>query len=623
MAGVNVKMGVNGVAEFKKGMKDAQESVKALNEALKLNESQMKLNGESELYMQNKVAILNDKIKAQEQVVRKAQAALDAMAANGTDKASAAYQKMQSAVYKASAELMDMKTDLKNVETGADKAGNEAEEMNNQLKGIGKGVNWSNISEGIDKITNKLQSAARAAINMGKRIVNSAKESTGWADELITLSKQTGISTTDLQKMQNVAEIVDTDVDAIISAQDRMKRATTTKGGVQSIEEVLGISLNGQSADDLFWEIGGALANMGEEFDKEAAAQQVFGRSWRELLPLFKTGREEYQKMLDEQNVLTEEQVENLGKADDALVKAQQELQKLKNEFWSENADKITGLMQWFVDNEGAVVAALTAIGAAFGAMKLAGFAANLAQIVTGFKGLGLVKGAADAASAASGAAGAASGGAGAATGGGGLFAGLGAEGILGAAGLAAIPAAFAWAIDRRRNHAEQVRGTDENFAANVGGMESLMREWITANRQFDELEFTASEAEVAALQNKITEAYQKLSESEEGIKALQAYSDWRQEHSLGNMDWELPDYLSAATEATSTLTTETQNLNESTGAMTEAAKGLMNLPATVADAVYKAVSNVNITISGGAVDVIGRRNSGTFFDRVAALVKP
>ena len=54
MAGVNVKMGVNGVAEFKKGMKDAQESVKALNEALKLNESQMKLNGESELYMQNK-----------------------------------------------------------------------------------------------------------------------------------------------------------------------------------------------------------------------------------------------------------------------------------------------------------------------------------------------------------------------------------------------------------------------------------------------------------------------------------------------------------------------------------------------------------------------------------------
>ena len=119
--GVNVKMGVSGVQQFKQGMKESESAVKTLNEALKLNESQMKLNGESELYMQNKVAILNDKIKAQEQVVRQAQAALDAMAANGTDKASAAYQKMQSAVYKASAELMDMKTDLKNVDGFTDK----------------------------------------------------------------------------------------------------------------------------------------------------------------------------------------------------------------------------------------------------------------------------------------------------------------------------------------------------------------------------------------------------------------------------------------------------------------------------------------------------------------------
>ena len=627
MAGVNVKMGVNGVAEFKKGMKDAQESVKALNEALKLNESQMKLNGESELYMQNKVAILNDKIKAQEQVVRQAQAALDAMAANGTDKASAAYQKMQSAVYKASAELMDMKTDLKNVETGADKAGNEAEEMNNQLKGIGKGVNWSNISEGIDKITSKLQSAARAAINMGKRIVNSAKESTGWADELITLSKQTGISTTDLQKMQNVAEIVDTDVDAIISAQDRMKRATTTKGGVQSIEEVLGISLNGQSADDLFWEIGGALTNMGEEFDKEAAAQQVFGRSWRELLPLFKTGREEYQKMLDEQNVLTEEQVENLGKADDALVKAQQELQKLKNEFWSENADKITGLMQWFVDNEGAVVAALTAIGAAFGAMKLAGFAANLAQIVSGFKGLGLVKGAADAAGAASGAAGAASGGAGAATGGGGLFAGLGAEGILGAAGLAAIPAAFAWAIDRRRNHAEQVRGTDENLTARVSGVESVLTDYILANRALDNLdignmEWDAAMAEAEALEARIQETRKQLEETEGGLEALQAYSDWRQEHSLGNMDWELPDYLSQAAEATSSLTEKLDGVEKSSADMTAAAKAMLDIPGQMQNAVVAGMAGVTIQVDAHVVDAMTPRIAKNQRDKVLQYVK-
>ena len=58
---------------------------------------------------------------------------------------------------------------------------------------------------------------------------------------------------------------------------------------------------------------------MGEAFDKEAAAQQIFGRSWRELMPLFMTGRDEYEKMLAEQNVLTEDQVQSLAEADDAL----------------------------------------------------------------------------------------------------------------------------------------------------------------------------------------------------------------------------------------------------------------------------------------------------------------
>lgn len=620
MAGVNVKMGVTGVSEFKRGMTEAQASVKTLNEALKLNEAQLKLNGNEELYLQNKVQLLNDKIKAQEDAVRKAQQALETMKKNGVDEASSSFQKMQQSLYKATTDLTNTRTELKNVETGADKAGNEAEELGTKLDGIGKNVSWSNISEGLDKITQKLESGARAAVNLGKKIMSSAKESTEWADDLITRSAQTGLSVTQLQQMDKVAEIIDTDTEAIINAQNRMKRATTTKGGVSAIEEVLGVSLNGQTADDLFWEIGGALANMGEEFDKEAAAQQVFGRSWRELLPLFKTGREEYQKMLEEQSTLTEDQVKKLGEADDAIKKAEQQIAELKNQFWAENADKITGLMQWFIDNKDAVVSALTAIGVAFGSLKLASLGADLMKVVSGFKGLGLGGAAGDAVAGTGGGGVAAGGG-----GGGGIgswIKGLGADGVAGLFGLAAIPAAFAWAIDRRQNHAELVRGTDENFAANVGGYETLMAEWITANKKFDELEFTASDAEVAALQNKITAAYQKLSESEEGIRALQAYSDWRQEHSLGNMDWEMPEYLSAAAEATNSLTTEVQNMNTSTGAMTDAANNLMTLPENMATAVANAVGNITITINQGGIDAIGRRVFGNGANHIKMITK-
>ena len=622
MAGVNVNMGVSGVSEFKKGMNDAKSSVKALEEELKLNESALRMNGDAEQYLKNKAELLQEQIRKQTEVCKNAQAALDAMARNGTDKASSSYQKMQEQVYKSQNELLQMKEKLKDVETGADRAGNEAQELGTQLEGIGKNVSWQNISEGIDKITSKLESAGRAAVNMGKKIYSSAKESTGWADELITLSKQTGISTTDLQKMQNVAKIVDTDVDAIINAQNRMKKATTTSGGVKSIEEVLGISLNGQNADDLFWEIGDALTKMGEDFDKEAAAQQVFGRSWRELLPLFQTGREEYQKMLDEQNVLTEEQIENLGKADDALVKAQQELQKLKNEFWSENADKITGLMQWFIDNKDGVVVALEAIGVAFGGLKLAGLAADLAKVVSGLQGLGLAKSAGDAAGAA---AGAASGGTGAAAGGTGFWASLGAEGALGIAGMAAIPAAMAWAINQRRNHAEAVRGTEENLAARTTGVDTLLANYITAQRNMDDAITSSLESnidltteQIDALQKRVDEANEKLRAAEGGQEALQAYSDWRQENALGNEDWIMPEWL----QATADLTSTNESVRESMDSMTGAVSDLQQIPGLIESAVIRGMSNVTITINAGAIDAIGRRTVGGGANAVKALVK-
>ena len=361
MAGVSVKMGVTGVSEFKRGMNEAKESVKTLNEALKLNENQLKLNGNQEIYLANKVQLLKDKIAAQTEVVKQAEAALEAMKKSGTDEASKSFQQMKQNVYKATSELLSMKAELKNVETGADKAGDETKEMNDQLGNIGKGVSWENVTNGLDNVISKLESGAKAAINLGKKIISSAKGSTGWADELITQAKQTGLSTKELQQMEKVSEFVDTSVDAILNAKQRMKVATQSSSGKSAIEEVLGISLTGQTADDLFWEVGDALVNMGEAFDKEAAAQKVFGRSWKELLPLFQTGREEYEKMLNEQSYLTDEQVDKLGKADDAIKQVEQQIQDLKNAFWAENADKITELMQWIVDNKDGVVAALTA----------------------------------------------------------------------------------------------------------------------------------------------------------------------------------------------------------------------------------------------------------------------
>lgn len=609
MAGTSVKLGVE-YSQFKQGMNEAQASVKTLSAALKANESQLKLTGDQEVYLKNKAQLLNQQIEAQKSVVANAMKALQEMENKGVKPTDSSYQKLKTSVYNATDQLNKMQTELKDVETGADNAGKEAGEMNTELQNIGKNVAWGNVAEGLDSITRKLESGARAAVNFGKKVLSSAKDSTQWADDLTSTVKMyadMGLTNDSLQRMQKVEDFIDTPVEAILNAKARMQKATANKGGVKAFEEILGINLNGQKMDDLFWETGEAILGMGEAFDKEAAAQQIFGRSWRELMPLFMTGRDEYEKMLEEQNVLTDEQVQSLAEADDALKKAEQQIADLKNQFWAENADKITGLMGWFVEHREDVVTALTAIGGAFGLLKLGSVAANLMKIISGFKTLGVIQGG-EAAAAATG---------------GSIFAraksAMSLDSIAGAGGLATIALAFKWAANQRTNNAAAVRGTDENLAAQSAGAESLLADYIRAQQAMANMDWDAAAEVFEAAQKNVTESYDKLMAAEGGEAALQAYSDWRQEHSLGNMDWEMPENIARMTQ---TMEDSFAGQRQSNSEVTAALGNLEGLPAAMSAAVQAGMANVTIVISEGAVGAIGRRAGKTFGNALQSLVK-
>lgn len=367
------------VSGFKKGLEEAQQAVKTFDAALAKNEAQLKKTGDAEEYMKQKSAILEGQIQAQQKVVDAFTAKLKEMADNG-DSSSKAYNKMAENLLKAQTKLTNMETELQNV-------GKESKSADTELRNIGKNITWSNVSEGLKKITDQLESGARAAINFGKRIARSAMDSTSWADDILSRAASYDVDAETLQRMENVAAYIDTDVDTIIKAKDKL---ANSKG---SLPELLGITTDGKSVDDLFWETGEAIMNLAEASDKSAIAQKVFGKSWRELLPLFTAGRETYEEMIDNQNVLTNEQVENLGRADDAIQSFKQQIELMKNEFWADNADKITELLQWLIDNKDGVVTALMGIAGAFGAIKITQFASSLTQVIDGFKTLGFLGG--------------------------------------------------------------------------------------------------------------------------------------------------------------------------------------------------------------------------------------
>ena len=586
--GVNIKMGVEGLAKFKSDIREAKDSIKTLDAQLALAEKQFKATGDEEEYLRQKTEKLTEKLEAQKAMAAKAEEALKQMTDQGVNKSSKAFQDMLRNLTNAKGDILETEQQLAAVGKSAGEAGDKADEMNGKLKGIGDGVAWENVTDGLDKVLSKLESGARAAINFGKRIAASAMSSTQWADNLLTTATKYGISPEKLQQMQNVADFVDTDVDTILNAQSRLAKNS------DKLQESLGINTDGMSIDEAFWAAGEAIMALNDEFEKEEKAQALFGRGWKDLVPLFTTGEEEYNRLLEEQNVLTNEQVENLGKADDAIKSVEHEIERMKNQFWADNADKIVEMGQWIVDNADGLKTALIAIAAGFEALKLGEMALNITKVVNGFNAL---KGGGTAAGAGAGA----SAGAGAGTGAG---TGIGVSGLAGIAGAGLIVAGFDWAKNRRNSTPELVRGTDENFIARMGGDQALaeaLARYVSAQGAANE------NVEDEAAWQALAEAQEAFNQMEGSQEALSAYFDWLSENSLKMGD--LPDFMEAqdrmnqvADESNKVQSQLAQNMVKP-----EDLKKLQNLPNSVADAVSKVGFVVELD-GENVVAVINRR---------------
>ena len=360
----NVKMGVTGVSQFKTSMNQAKQAVKTLDAQLALTEKEFKASGDAEAYMAKKSAELQAKLEAQKNVVDNAQKALDAMAKNGVDRSSASYQKLYQEMLRAKGEMLDTETAMSNISVAGDEAADGVDSMNQQLKRVGDGINIQNVTDALGKISDGMGDVIKKSWKMGEAIVQATLGAGSWADELVTTATQYedtlrlfggGRSATDtLQRMRKTANLIDTDVDTILNAQDKLKK-NKEKGDKEAMGAwaYLGIDPNGKGDVDLFWETGEAIAKLGTTEDKVSYAQKLFGKSWRELLPLFTTGRKEYEKTMNSWNVVEDEQLDNLGKMDDQYQKLQGEWETFKNELLStfsgpltEGMEKITGLFE-------------------------------------------------------------------------------------------------------------------------------------------------------------------------------------------------------------------------------------------------------------------------------------
>lgn len=356
---VNVKMGVD-IGGFTAGIKQGQQILKGLNAEMKASEAEFKATGNAEQKLQSQTKTLNSQLNVQRGIADQAKNALKAMTDAGINPADAAYQKLYVQMLNAEAGANEAQAALNALGGGAEQAATGADKLTGSLQGISQKMSLQQVQSGIEKITGGLEKAAQKAIELGERLWDTIMDSARRADDTQTMAEMYGIDLQRYKQMQAlVAGEMDTSVEAMLGAQDKLKKGIGS--GSQEIMddlEMLGVAIRSGKSDtaqlitedteELFWRTGKALLAMDDAFDKEATAQKLFGKSWKELKPLFDEydSLEDYNKALSETSVSSEEATKNSAELADRVGELENTWTQLKDEIIGAVAPALTEAVQ-------------------------------------------------------------------------------------------------------------------------------------------------------------------------------------------------------------------------------------------------------------------------------------
>lgn len=192
---------------------------------------------------------------------------------------------------------------------------------------------------------------AASIVKAEKAMISMTKESAASADNIITLSMQTGQSTQQLQEFAYASELIDVSVDtlqgSLTKLTNNMQDTMNGTGNAKASFEALGVSVTNadgsmRSANDVFYETIDALGQVKNETERDAMSMDIFGRSAQDLNPLIIQGSQTLKAYADEAHnvgyVLDDEALSALGAVDDAYQRLQNTQEGVKNQLSAEFA---------------------------------------------------------------------------------------------------------------------------------------------------------------------------------------------------------------------------------------------------------------------------------------------
>ena len=267
---------------------------------------------------------------------------------------------------------MQWQTSLNNAEADLNSLNNQVDENKQKIADSGKEM--GNLGDVLNGLTSKLgiqlpdgmkssmnamgnldtsalalaggfAAVAAAIVKAEKAMISMTKESAAFADNIITLSMQTGQSTQQLQEFAYATELIDVSVDtlqgSLTKLTNNMQDTMNGTGNAKDSFDALGISVTNadgsmRSANDVFYETIDALGKVKNETERDAMSMDIFGRSAQDLNPLIIQGSKTLKAYADEAHnmgyVLDDEALSALGAVDDAYQRLQKTQEGVKNQ---------------------------------------------------------------------------------------------------------------------------------------------------------------------------------------------------------------------------------------------------------------------------------------------------
>lgn len=389
--GITIEIGgdTTGLDKALKGVnqqaKSTQSELKEINKALKLDPSNVELLEQKQRALADAVANTSQKLDTLKEAQRQAAEQL-AKGEIGQEQYDALTR-----------EIVKTENELKKATKEADNFSVGLEQAKNALNKVGSAA---------QTVADKTRGLSTAATGLLGAVGGLALKSAAAADELNTLSKQTGISTDDLQKMQYASELVDVSLESMTGAMTKMKAGMASGDFGKAAFETLGVSVrdaNGALRDSnvVFYEVLTALSQIPNETERDTIAMDIFGKSADQLAGIIDDGGAALQQYGAEAEnlglILDTETLQGLNDVNDTidklkaqagaeLAKAGAEALEALTPVLETVIDKLSQLFEWIGNLDESQMQTLLTIAAVVAAISpIAGIIATISGAITAF----------------------------------------------------------------------------------------------------------------------------------------------------------------------------------------------------------------------------------------------